>query len=64
MKAGIADPEKTSISKQRHGKHVSAVTNNNATTEGLLEAVFFMRSMLMLYKENQLEFSERENTLT
>jgi hypothetical protein len=38
-KAGIAD--KTSIARQRHGKRVSAVTNNRATTEELLEAVFF-----------------------
>jgi hypothetical protein len=50
MKAGIADPEKTSITKQRHGKHVSAVTNNN-TTEKLLEAVFSMRSVPRLYDE-------------
>jgi hypothetical protein len=37
MKAGIADPENTSIVRQRHGKHVSAVTNNHAETEELLE---------------------------
>jgi hypothetical protein len=40
MKAGIANPQKTSIARQRHGKHVCAVTNNHATTEELLEAVF------------------------
>jgi hypothetical protein len=37
MKAGIADPENPSIARQRHGKHVSVVTNNYATTEELLE---------------------------
>jgi hypothetical protein len=31
-KAGITDPEKTSVIRQRHGKHVSAVTNNHART--------------------------------
>jgi hypothetical protein len=57
MKAEIADPEKTSTARQRRGKHVSVVTNNYATTEELLEAVFSVRSMLRLYTENQLEFS-------
>jgi hypothetical protein len=33
MKAEIEDPEKTSIAKRRHGKHVSVVTNNHAKTE-------------------------------
>jgi hypothetical protein len=36
MKAGIADPEKTSIARQWHGKHISIVTNNYVTTEELL----------------------------
>jgi hypothetical protein len=40
MEAGIVDPEKTSIAKQRHG-NVSAVTNNHPATEDLLKAVFF-----------------------
>jgi hypothetical protein len=41
MKAGRADPEKTSIARQRHGKLVSIITNNHATTEEeLFEAVF------------------------
>jgi hypothetical protein len=49
MKAGIAHSEKTSITKQRHGKHVSAVTNNHATKEELLEAVVSIRSVPRLY---------------
>jgi hypothetical protein len=56
MKAGIADPEKISTARQRHSKHVSAVTNNNIATEDLLEDVFSMRSVPRLYEENQLEF--------
>jgi hypothetical protein len=52
MKAGIAVPEKTSIDRQRHDKHISAVKNNHATTEELLEAVFSMQFVLRLYKEN------------
>jgi hypothetical protein len=56
MKAGIADPEKISIARQCHCKHVSAVTNNHATTEKLLEVMFSMLSFPRLYKENKLEF--------
>jgi hypothetical protein len=57
MKARIADPEKQSIARQRHGKHVSAVTNNHARTGQLLEAAFFMKSVPRLNNENQTEFS-------
>jgi hypothetical protein len=39
MKARIADPEKTTIARQQHDKHFSAVMNNHATIE-VLEAVF------------------------
>jgi hypothetical protein len=56
MKAAIADPKKTSIARQWHSKHISAVRNNHATTEESLEAVFSMRSVPRLYKENQQEF--------
>jgi hypothetical protein len=56
MKARIADPEKISIARQRHGKQASLVTNIHATTEELLETVFFMHSVSRLYKENQREF--------
>jgi hypothetical protein len=57
MKARIPDAEKTFIVRQRLGKHVSAVTNNHAITEELLEAVFSMQSLPRLYKKNQMEFS-------
>jgi hypothetical protein len=40
----------------RYGRHASAVTNNHATTEELLEVMFSMRSLPRLYEENQLEF--------
>jgi hypothetical protein len=56
MRTGIADPEKTPTDRQRHDKHISVVKNDHATTEELLEAVFSMRFMLRLYKENQREF--------
>jgi hypothetical protein len=55
-KVEIADPENTSVAYQWHGKHFSAVANNHAATEELLEAVFSMRSVPRLYKKNQLEF--------
>jgi hypothetical protein len=41
MKTRTSDPEKTSTARQWNGKHVSAVTNNNATEE-LFEAMFSM----------------------
>jgi hypothetical protein len=50
MKAGTANPENTSIVRQRHGKTVSAVMNNHATIEELLEAVFSRRFVSRLYK--------------
>jgi hypothetical protein len=46
-----SDPEKTSTSKQRHGKHVSAVANNHATIEELLEAAISVWSVPRIYKE-------------
>jgi hypothetical protein len=39
MKAGTADTEKISITRQWHGEHIFMVINNHAT-EQLLEAVF------------------------
>jgi hypothetical protein len=56
MKAEMADPENTSIARQRHGNTFFVVMNNHATTEEFLQAVFSMRSVLRLYKENQREF--------
>jgi hypothetical protein len=55
MKAGIADPGKTYIFGQWHGKHVSAVMNNHATSEKLPEVVISMRSVPRLYKEKHRE---------
>jgi hypothetical protein len=56
--AEIADSQKkTSLTMQRHGKNISAVQNNHAATEVLLEAVFSMQSVPRLHKENQLRFS-------
>jgi uncharacterized protein YabN with tetrapyrrole methylase and pyrophosphatase domain len=48
-------PRETSSARQRHGKHVSAVTNNHATTEELSDVVFSMWSVSRLYKEDQWE---------
>jgi hypothetical protein len=56
MKARIADPEKTSIARKRHAKHVPTVTNNHTTLDELLEAMISVWSVLRLYKENQWEF--------
>jgi hypothetical protein len=50
-------PEKRSVGRKWHSKHVKAVKNNHITTDDLLEAVFSMRSALTIYKENQLESS-------
>jgi hypothetical protein len=38
-----------------NGKHVYAVTNNHRTTDELLEAMFSMRCVPRLYKNNQLD---------
>jgi hypothetical protein len=61
MKAGIADPEKTSTATQGHVKHFSMETNNRATTEELLEAMFSTLSVPRLCKENQLSIQSVEN---
>jgi hypothetical protein len=45
----------TAVAEQWLGKHVSTVSNNNATAEELLAAMLSMRYMLRLYKENQME---------
>jgi hypothetical protein len=58
VKAGVANPEKTSIPRQQHGKRVSVVTTTQQ--QELLEVVFSVWSMLSLYKENQLEFLVRK----
>lgn len=43
MKAG--KPEETAVAGQRLSKHVPEAANIHATTEGLLDAVFYMRSV-------------------
>jgi hypothetical protein len=48
LKAGILKLEEAPIATQRRGKH-SAATNQHATTEELLEAVFSMWSAPRLY---------------
>jgi hypothetical protein len=40
---------------ERSGKHVSAATNQHATKEELLEAVFSIRSVPRIYSEDQRE---------
>jgi hypothetical protein len=43
------------IVRQRHGKHVSAATNECTTVEELLEAVSSVWSMLRLHNEDHLD---------
>jgi hypothetical protein len=64
MKAGTADPEKTSTTRQRHGKHDITVMNNHATRDDSLDTVFSMRSVPRLYKDNQLEFIHHKSHKT
>jgi hypothetical protein len=44
--------ETTSVSRQRLGKHVTAVTNKHATIEVLLETAFPTPSVQMGYEED------------
>jgi hypothetical protein len=60
MKAGILNPEKTTTARQRQVKHTSAVTNNHARTEELLESGFSMRPMSRLYTGNQEKFAKNK----
>jgi hypothetical protein len=48
MKAGIADKEKTSITRQRQGKHVSALTVSNATARIVGSGVLYAVTKLAL----------------
>jgi hypothetical protein len=52
MKAGIVEPEKTFIARQRFGEHVSAATNAQETIEELLEVTFSVGSAPRLYNED------------
>jgi hypothetical protein len=44
--------EEMAVAKQRHGKHLTAVTNKHATTEGLLDSMSSIKSNLRLYNVN------------
>jgi hypothetical protein len=39
-KAGLVEPEETSVARQRRDKQLSAATDSHATLEELLEAIF------------------------
>jgi hypothetical protein len=51
MKAGIAETEETSITRQRLCKHDSAATVTQATTEELLGTTFSILSVQSGYEE-------------
>jgi hypothetical protein len=59
MKDGMSDPEMISIIRQRHGKPVSAITNNISATEELLEAVFSMQSVSSLTRKLHRDYNGR-----
>jgi hypothetical protein len=61
MKDGMSDPEMISIIRQRHGKTVSAVTNNNSATDELLEAVFSMQSVSSLTRILHRDYNRRDS---
>jgi hypothetical protein len=48
---------RAATARRQHGKHFSAAMNQHATIEGLLEAVFSVKSELRLYNENWREKS-------
>jgi hypothetical protein len=52
LKAGIVQPEESSIAIQRLGKQVSAATDTQATIEELLRTTFSVRSVQSGYKED------------
>jgi hypothetical protein len=51
MPERIAEPEETSIARQRLGKHIPAAMDVHATTEEMLETAFSMRSVQKLYED-------------
>jgi hypothetical protein len=55
LKPGIVEQEEEAIARQWRCKHVSAATNQHATVEELLEALFSVRSVPTLYSEDQRE---------
>jgi hypothetical protein len=52
LKAGIVEPEETSIARQGLSKHVPAAKNKQITIEKLFESVFSSGSTLRLYDED------------
>jgi hypothetical protein len=54
MKAGIMQPEKTSIARKGLGKHISAAKNTQATIEELLRTMFSVPSVQSGYKIREL----------
>jgi hypothetical protein len=55
LQGRIVEPKGTVVARQRRDKHVSAATNTHATTEELLEAMFSMQSVSMLYSDGHWE---------
>jgi hypothetical protein len=51
-KARIVESEETAVTRQRLGKHIPAATNTHATMEELLDMVFSVQSVLMLYNND------------
>jgi hypothetical protein len=54
MKAGIMEPEDTSIARQRLGKQISVAMDMQATIEELLVTMFSVRSVQMGYKRSEV----------
>jgi hypothetical protein len=55
LKAGLVEQKKAAVIVQRRGKDVSPASNEHSVIEKLLEAMFYTRSLLSLYSENQRE---------
>jgi hypothetical protein len=51
------EQEEAAVARHWRGKHVSAATNQHATIEELLEAVFSVQSVPGLYSKDQWEKS-------
>jgi hypothetical protein len=45
LKVGAVEQDQAAGTRQRRGKHVSAVTNQHATVDEVLEVVFYMWSV-------------------
>jgi hypothetical protein len=53
LKGGIVEPEETTVARQRLDKHVSTAMDMHAKLEELLETVFSMQSVPMLYSKDE-----------